>query len=387
MLSILQNFFPPSINKKKPLEPVHIVGNGWASYHFVRNLDKTKYYPIIIAPNSNVLNTTKLIESIDSNQTNLYFGDLSKNNNTTNNIDNNYKWIQDKVVDVDMSKCVIKTESNKLIKYENLVLAIGAETNDFGVKGVNEYSYKIKNKEDIEILRKKLADCVLDTKERSVKIVGAGAVGIELAFKLKNLGFNVELIEGLGEILYGFSDQTIDIVNNRLKLRNIKVIKNSPVTMITDKNIQTKIDSIPYDLVIWTGGVKFNGYEKTKLYNSLCLANKITPRGIIVNDDFSIQSTNTTTNTTNTNSKSKSNTFCLGDIVANKGSPTAQNARNQAVWLANYFNNDFKDNNPYKVKEMGKILHFDNSIYLESKYYTGYLPKTIEPLIDEIHKR
>ena len=55
--NILNNLFG---GKKNDREKVYVVGNGWGSYFFVKNLDKSKFNPIIIAPNKKVLNTPKL---------------------------------------------------------------------------------------------------------------------------------------------------------------------------------------------------------------------------------------------------------------------------------------------------------------------------------------
>ena len=45
----LNEYIDLSNNKEKEL--VYVVGNGWASYYFVKNLDKSKFKPVIIAPN------------------------------------------------------------------------------------------------------------------------------------------------------------------------------------------------------------------------------------------------------------------------------------------------------------------------------------------------
>ena len=81
--------------------------------------------------------------------------------------------------------------------------------------------------------------------------------------------------------------------------------------------------------------------------------------------------------------------FCIGDIVSNAGPPTAQNAANQAKWLAKYFLNSFDKNkmDAYKTKELGKILHINGKLFIESKYYTGYIPNFLEPIIDYVYKR
>ena len=76
----------------------------------------------------------------------------------------------------------------------------------------------------------------------------------------------------------------------------------------------------------------------------------------------------------------KSNIYGLGDIVA--GPPTAQNAKQQGYYLANYFNNDFKGE-PYEYKEKGKIIHSKDWIIIDTNGYgTWKLPHFIQPIID-----
>jgi dihydrolipoamide dehydrogenase len=215
----------------------------------------------------------------------------------------------------------------------------------------------------------------IEKTNKDIGIMGAGPTGVELAFKLKNLGYNPQLIEGANEILPGFSKETIQEVNEKLVKSNINLIKSNPVISVEPNLIKTRYLQIPFDIAIWTGGVKFNGYLKTHLYRTLNSIGKVTPRGIEVKDDFSIEK--------------YPNVFCIGDIVSNAGPPTAQNASNQAKWLAQYFSNSFDKNkmDPYKINEIGKILHIDGKIYLESKYYTGYIPKIFESIIDYVYKR
>lgn len=66
--------------------------------------------------------------------------------------------------------------------------------------------------------------------------------------------------------------------------------------------------------------------------------------------------------------------------------PTAQNAKNQAEWLAGYFNSNFDKkyikSNPYKVKSKGKLIHLPNELYLESEYYTGNVPYFIIKIME-----
>ena len=333
-----------------------IVGNGWSSYYLSKNLDKKKYFVQIIAPNEKILNTPKLIKSINEDI------DVELENKTT-------PIINDLVLDINEKTNKIVTEKF-IIDYDYIVFCIGSEYNDFNIEGVNKYAFKIKNKDDINVLKEKLNN--LDGKE--ICIIGSGPTGIELASKLKNMNYNVNIIEGLDNILPGFNNITKNEIKNYLNDNKINLNLKNFVKKIDSQKIYTNEKEFKYDLVIWTGGIKFNGFKKTKLYNSINNIKEIQPRGINVNNDFTIN-----------NNK---NIFCLGDMVANKGPPTAQNAKYQSIWLAEYFNNNldtkWKEENEFENKELGKILHLDDKLYMESYFYSGYLNKFCDYIIDYI---
>lgn len=343
-------------------ESVHIIGNGWASYYFVKYINKNKYIPIVISPNDLVLDTTKLIDSIDNNSINPYLPKI------------NCVHIKDSVDRIDPDMKIISTKNNLNIKYKNLVIAIGSEVNDYGIKGINEYTLKIKNVDDIDNLRRRLTDISDNKMSKRICVIGGGPTGVELAFKLNNLGHKIVLIEGMGNILNGFDRTTINEITKKLDKSGIKLKTSSLVKMVNSNNILTNNKMINYDIAIWTGGVQFNGFGQSKLYNSLKDNCIISSRGINVNKDFSIGKFN--------------NIFGLGDVTANCGPPTAQNAKNQAKWLSKYFNNnfDYEKTGKYEVEELGKLIHTDDSVYIESKYYSGYLCKYVNTIIDLIYK-
>ncbi len=340
---------------KKQKEPVHIIGNGWATYHFVKNLNKDKFIPIIIAPNEQPLNTTKLVNQIDKPDENKIL------------IKNNYGVkIIDTIKDIDIENKVLYSE-NKYYMYKNLVIAIGSEVNDFGIKGVDTNTFKIKKVEDIDKLRKKL----LNIKEKKVHVIGGGPTGVELVSKLKGLGYEPILLEGMNNILTGFNLSTQNTILDYLKTKDkIDVKLNEKVIEIQPNLIKTNNNSYPCELAVWVGGVKFNGYKKTDLYKKLDSIAKISPRGVEVDSNFKINDS----------------IYCIGDVVSNKGPPTAQNAKYQARWLANYFNSEFKSEDKYEIKELGKIVHLDNKIYIQSNFYNGFVCKHLENVINWFYK-
>lgn len=357
----------------KNREQVYIIGNGWASFYFCKYLDKTKYEPIIIAPNKKVLNTPKLIKYVFDQSTNVEF-------------ENTYAEIIDaSLLDIDFeNKQLILSNDEKISFDKNLVLAIGSEVNYYGVNGAKEYSFPLKTLSDAKnlnyVLNNKTINCI--------NIIGSGPTGIELCSlfdknysKIKTNPFvSIRLFEAMDNILLGFSDKTkFDINKYFLENTSVNIYKGCAINEITPSFITTKQNNFKSELTIWTGGVKFNGFGRTLLFdtlnNLLDEKNKISSRGINVNDNFAISSDKLIKLT---------NIYCLGDMVANKGPPTAQNAKHQAQWLAKYFNNNMNINKiaPYQIKSNGKVLHLKDKLYIESDYYTGFMPQWMDTMIE-----
>ncbi len=350
----------------EPKEKIHIIGNGWASYHFSKQLDKKKYIPVIISPNELGVNTTKLIDYLDNN--NL------KNNELFLEKNKKCEYIKANVCDIDVENKKIIID-NKIINYKNLVLSIGSETNYYGIKGVKENTLNIKNTNDIDELRKKIIkdnQNSLDMEKNKIIVVGAGPTGIELAYKLSSYG-KVDVIERMDKILPGFNNYTRTNIIGEFEKKNINIHTNNKVLEISNlKNIITDKSSFQGNIILWTGGVKFNGFGKTVLSDKLASLSKVNSRGIYVNSDFSIGK--------------NTNIYCIGDMVANAGPPTAQNAKNQAKWLANYFNNDKKSSTEFRVNEFAKIIHLEEQVYIESKYYSGKICKHFDYIIQFFYK-
>ena len=369
---------------------VYVVGNGWASYYFCKNLDKSKYEPIVIAPNEKVLNTTKLIDLIFDETVSAEFPNPHA------------KIINGKLLNIDFSNKKLILYNDQEIKFDSepIVLAIGSEVNDYGIDGVKTHAYFLKTKDDAY----KLGKILKNDDIYNICVIGSGPTGIELCSalnvnnKLMEHGpfVQINLVEAMTNILPSFSEQTKEAIKKHLLLkRNTQIFTDMPVTQIMKNCILTNLYPIKSEVSIWTGGVKFNGYKQTLLFETLNQSlnenNKITPRGINVNDDFSIDLKPNFPNNMSVNNK----IYCLGDMVANKGPPTAQNAKHQAKWLANYFNKQTNKPSEKQVmiepfiipnnKETVKLLHLRDKIYVESQYYNGFMPQWMNIMIEHFY--
>jgi len=317
-----------------------VVGYGWGGKSFCDKIDTNKYNVTVVSKTNYMLNTTKLKKSIDITDLSAMVKFDKKE----------IAFVKDECTDIKENAIIL---NNKRIPFDYLIIAVGSETNDFGIEGVKENCYYLKDMKDVYKLKEQL-----DNKNENhlISILGAGPNGLELAFELSKKYKNIKIIEAMPEILPMFSDKTKEIVKQELKNSNIELFMNSKVNKIEDSLIFTNNGNLTYETSIWTCGIKPHP-----------LLLKLTKDKFVVNNNF----------------KFKNNIYAIGDIVASKelGPPTAQNAKQQGHYLANHFNNNF-NSEPYIYKEKGKIIHSKDWIIIESEYGTFRIPHFIQPIID-----
>lgn len=184
-------------------------------------------------------------------------------------IDRRINFLQKEVRSLDLVGGDIHFNDGEKMKFDYLVLAPGSETNYFNIPGMAEYSLPLKTFLDSLKIRDKILDLV-DSGKSDIKIVigGAGSSGVELAgeiqewiCKLKEEGrkceAKVSLIEGAPTILPGFPEKIVKLAEKRLKKLGVETITNEIIEKAdTSKIILKSRREIPFDVLIWTGGVK-----------------------------------------------------------------------------------------------------------------------------------
>lgn len=356
VLDIISYQFDP-VDPVDPRKRVVVVGYGWGGKSFCDNINHNKYNVSVVSRTNYMLNTPKLKNSLTEND-----------NKLQKFSENKIRMINEECTDINIDKNIVKV-GNRNIYYDYLVIAVGSEVNDFNIKGVKENSMFFKNLDDLNKIKEKISmmDRNKDGSREKVKgdltsnsqivILGAGAVGIELAFQMKKIFKNVQILEAADKILPMFKEQSTQIVLEELKKENIKLLLNNQVSVVEDKIITTNKNKYYYDLAVWTCGIKPNPLIK-----------KITGDRLLMVDN---------------NLRFKNNVFGLGDIVGGRGPPTAQNANQQGKYLAGYFNNGFDgDAEGYKYKEKGKIIHAKDNMIIETEYGSSRVSNILENLID-----
>ncbi len=179
-------------------------------------------------------------------------------------------FIQGEVVALDQKNKKIILRGKSPLHYEFLIFALGAETNYFNIPGLQENALPLKTFSDGVALRNRI-EKLIEEKMGIVRIVigGGGATGIELAAEFMTFlcrlqkiykkeavcAIEVSIIEASGEILPGFSQWVTKKARERLEKIGVFIKTNTLIVSITSGEIQTRGEAIPYDLLIWAGGI------------------------------------------------------------------------------------------------------------------------------------
>lgn len=162
--------------------------------------------------------------------------------------------------------------------YDQLVMALGSITNDFGTKGAAEHCYFLDGRQQAEVFHQKLLNQFIkangnnNPEELSIAIVGAGATGVELSAELYNTTealanynmsqFNtdklkVSLVEAGPQILPALPRRISNAAKRELESIGVNVLTDTMITEITKDGFITKNGNvIKAKLKVWAAGVK-----------------------------------------------------------------------------------------------------------------------------------
>ena len=205
------------------------------------------------------------------------------------------------------------------LHYDHLVVALGSETNFFGMNDLEKNAYQMKTLNDAVLVRNRIID-MLEQAENETNpilkkslltfvVVGGGFAGVETAGELMDLLLDVTkyyrnitakdikviILEALPAILPGFSDNLAKFAQTKLKERGISIQLKTAVTSFDGEEIMikkldtaksdavddSKIESIQTRTLIWTAGVTPVNTIKRSLFK--------TEKGkIIVNENLEV---------------------------------------------------------------------------------------------------
>lgn len=124
----------------------------------------------------------------------------------------------------------LKTGKSRKVKYDKLMLAPGANPIlPKSIKGIDSPNvFTVRNVEDIEKLKAHIDFEGIE----NVAVVGGGFIGIEVAENIRESGKNVNLIEGLPQILAPFDEDMVQILQKELMDNGVNLYLGSTVKEI-----------------------------------------------------------------------------------------------------------------------------------------------------------
>ena len=186
------------------------------------------------------------------------------------------KFLKDEVQKIDLPNGLI-TLSDSELKFDYLVLAFGSEANYFDIPGLKENALNFKSFDGALNVRDAIWNTVVarkglpakELKDLQIIIGGGGSTGVELSGEIKSwmyelkkelgsvFGFQVSIIERAPTILPGFDEKVLKKVMARLSSLDIKIISGEAISKVIPKAVVLESGKIqPFDVLIWTGGVK-----------------------------------------------------------------------------------------------------------------------------------
>ncbi len=165
------------------------------------------------------------------------------------------------------------------LSYDYLVLATGATTNFFGVKGAKDHALAIYTMEDAIAVRDRAASLLEHAATfgpsdaaLTVVIVGGGATGVEMAGTLAELrraelettypeidrsASRIIVVEQLGRLLASFDTRLARYALQALEERGVEVrLERAVEEVAADHVLLSDGEEIPTSLVVWSAGVR-----------------------------------------------------------------------------------------------------------------------------------
>jgi NADH dehydrogenase len=185
------------------------------------------------------------------------------------------------VTSVDFESRYVKSNGS-VIAYDTLVLAVGGQTNFFGMNSVEENGFQLKNVESAVETRNHLlklfedASREVDVEKRRAMltfvVVGAGPTGVETAGALAELithvmakdypqmdlsEVRVLLLEAGNTVMPAYPDELRKATADLLRSKNVEIMLNAKLTQYYGQQVNLADGrQINSRTLIWTAGVK-----------------------------------------------------------------------------------------------------------------------------------
>ncbi|HUC80006.1 MAG TPA: NAD(P)/FAD-dependent oxidoreductase [Flavisolibacter sp.] len=262
----------------KRTKKVIVVGGGFAGINLVKKLAKDKRFHITLVDRNNYHFFPPLLYQVSTAF--IEPSNISYPFRRMFQEKDNVRFHMGSLQKVDLATNSIETE-NGVLSYDYLVLALGTETNYFGMQNVQQSGLPMKTIDEALNLRNTLllnmekAVKAKDKAERdrllNIVIAGGGPTGVELAGMLAELGSNIArkeypeftdwgshlyLVDAGSTLLAPMSKKAQTEAQDVLEKLGVHVILNNPVKDYSDGKVLLSDGRVlETESLIWASGV------------------------------------------------------------------------------------------------------------------------------------
>lgn len=280
---LCENQVDVSVLKQNDLRPskekLIILGTGFAAVSISRLLDLSAYDLTIISPRNHFLFSPLLPSTTVGT---IEFHSISEPIRGTREP---LTYIQAYARNLDPDDRCILCESSLdgrifSVSYDKLIIAVGAANNTFGIEGVAEHAFFLKEISDAEKIRNSLLAnleraSTPEVSEEEKKqllhfvVVGGGPTGVEYAAELSDFFedeiteyyphladyVQITIVEAGKQILSAFDNKLSSYAVKVFNRRNVSVLTNSVVKRVTsDAVILADGTELHYGQLVWSTG-------------------------------------------------------------------------------------------------------------------------------------
>lgn len=281
---------------------VVVVGDGFGGLQVVRELAKDKNLIITVIDRSNHHLFQPLLYQVATAL--LTTSEIAIPTRAVFKKRKNVEVIMAEVTDIDKENKIIFYDSNRSVRYDYLVLAMGAQTSYFGNDAWRNHTIGLKSIRDALEIRKQILLALEEAEKQPEQahkllnflIVGGGPTGVEMAGAISELTHQIirkeyrfidttktqiTLIDAGSKLLSAFAPEHSEYAHRQLEKRGVRVLLNTMVSNIDSKGVQIKDGNLlEAHLIIWAAGVEGNPFSqklgvpltraKTVLVNQFC---------------------------------------------------------------------------------------------------------------------
>ncbi len=180
------------------------------------------------------------------------------------------RFIGEEVAGLNPEAHTITFSSGGMMNFEYALIALGAETNFFDIPGLAEHAFGLKTFNDALVLRNRIEELARRQGDLNIIVAGGGATGVEFSAELVNFLSHltrraaggqcreeITLVEAAPEILPGFAASIVRRARRRLEKLGIRIMSRADLSRVSAAAVILRDGrSLPYDLLVWAGGVR-----------------------------------------------------------------------------------------------------------------------------------